>query len=428
MTTFPASAPIAAHLPLNGISLTEPSDATATLPVAVVDDTETTPLAPVNLHAVGYEKAEQHRGNAQALENLLNRVLRGYLVNERNDDTRRQQHEQQIDKQLLDLEKQAENARTEIRKINATELPALRDAIEQLDEEILQIRTDEAAGLRNPNHRDQMQLRLYGLLLAGITLFVGFFYISAFYSAFYRDLAGELRAAGSEGQAGVLAAIFAKAAFTSFDFHWFAPLLLFAFGGFLHVLAENKTTTGRLMLVGLFCIILGTDGLVAYFVEAKNHEMKVLMGLANADEHTWWASSVFWLVMAMGFVAALVWSGLLHAWMHEVGKKDVSRITALEIQHRQEKQWTIKGQINSLQANLADLEGQIARIELDVKALRASRQSVVFSPSELEKYVTDFYDGWLTYVNNRMGNDASLRDTCNEVIKGFYAQHLVREQ
>ena len=427
MTTFPASAPLAAHLPLNGSVLTELPNAIATLPATTDDDPETAPLAPVNLHAVGYEKAEQHRGNANALENLFNRVLRGYLVDERNDDGRRQQQQQKADAHLLGLEKQAETARTEMRKINGTQLPALRDVVGQLDEEILQIRTDEAAGLRNPNHRDRLQLRLYGLLLAGITLFVGFFYVSAFYSAFYRDLAGELRAAGSEGQASVLAAIFAKAAFTSFDFHWFAPLLLFSFGGFLHVLAEKKTTLGRLMLIGLFGVILGTDGLIAYFVEAKNHEMKVLMGLTNATEHAWWASPVFWLVMAMGFVAALVWSGLLHAWMHEVGKKDVSRITALEIGHRQEKQWILKGQINALNTSLADLEGQIARIELDVKALQASREQVVFSPSELEKYVTDFYDGWLTYVNNRMNNDAHLRDTCDGVLRAFYAQHLARE-
>jgi len=110
--------------------------------------------------------------------------------------------------------------------------------------------------------------------------------------------------------------------------------------------------------------------------------------------------------------------------MHEIGKKDVSRITALDIRYRQEKQWTLKGQINALNASLADLEGQISRIELEIKALTASRQSVVFSPSELEKYVTDFYDGWLTYVNNRMGNDALLRDSCNAVVKAFYAQHL----
>ena len=388
---------------------------------------EEAPLVPVNLHAVGYEKAEQHRGNAQALDNLLNRVLRGYLVDERNDDSRRQQHEQRVSAQLLGLDKQAETARTEIRKINGTQLPALRDAIGQLDEEMLQIRRDEAAGLRGPNHLDRVKLRFYGGLAGFLTLFVFLFYVSAFYSAFYRDLAGELQTAGPDRQAGVLSAIFARSAFSVLDFHWCGPLLLFAFGGLLHVLSDDKSPAGRQKLVALLGAIAGTDGLIAYFVEAKNHEVKVLMGLAEAGDHAWWTSPVFWIVIAMGFVAAIVWSALLHAWMQEVSKKDVGRITALEIHHRQEKQWTLKGQINALTASLSDLEGQLVRIELDVKSLQARRQSVVFSPSELEKYVTDFYDGWLTYVNNRMGTDAPLREACDTVIKAFYARHLASD-
>ena len=404
-----------------GKELIERTTPTALLPA---DDVL---LAPVNLYAVGYQKAEQHRGNAHALDNLLNRVLRGYLVDERNDDDRRQQQEQRVSNQLLELEKQAETARTEIRKINGTQLPALRDAIEQLDDEMLQIRRDEAAGLRDPNHLDQFKLRLYGGLVGLLTLFVFLFYVSAFYSAFYRDLAGELQTAGPDKQTGVLSAIFAKTAFSVLDFHWCGPLLLFAFGGLLHVLVDNKTPSGRLMLAAMLGVIAGTDGLIAYFVESKNHEVKVLMGLAEAGDHAWWASPVFWLVIAMGFVAALVWSALLHTWMQEISKKDVGRITALEIQHRQEKQWTLKGHINALTTSLADLEGQLVRIELDIKALQARRQSVVFSPSELEKYVTDFYDGWLTYVNNRMGNDAPLREACAAIIKVFYARHLASD-
>lgn len=418
MTTFTNPFSVSAT---NGIHPTKAAELAPLAPTPTDDDA---PLALVDLHAIGYEKAERHRGNAHALENLLNRVLRGYLVDERNDDDRRQQQRQRVNTQLLDLEKQAETARTQIRTINETELPALRDAIEQLDGEILQIRTDEAAGRRDPNHRDRMQLRFYGGLVLLLTLFVYLFYVSAFYSAFYRDVAGEMKVAGPDGQAGILAAIFAKTAFTTFDFHWFGPLLLFAFGGFLHVVVEKKTTAGRIMLGGLIAVIAATDGLIAYFVESKNHDIKVLIGLADAKDNAWWSSPVFWLVIAMGFVAALVWSGLLHAWMHEVGKKDVAQITALEIKHRQDKQWTLKGQINALNVSLTELEGQIARIELEIKALEASLQTVVFSPSELEKYVTDFYDGWLTYVNNRMGTDVPLREACHAVIRDFYARHL----
>ena len=382
------------------------------------------PLAPVDLHAIGYEKAEQHRGNANALENLLNRVLRGYLVEERNDDGQRQKHQQRIDDQVLNLEKQAEEARTGISKINGTELPALRDAVARLDEEIHQIRTDEAAGLRNPNHLDRLQLRLYGSMVVLATLFVYLFYVSAFYSAFFRDLAGELTTAGPEKQAGVLAAIFARVAFGTLDFHWVGPLLLFMFGVVLHILYGHKTRMGRLGLGVVLLLVFFTDGLIAWFVEAKNFELKLMMGLVNEGDHHFYASPVFWMVIMMGFVAAMAWSVILHTYMVEYGKKDVSHLTALDVQHRRDKQATLKGQMNDLTGSLAELEGQITRIDLDIKALLATRQLVVFSPAELEKYVTDFYDGWLTYVNNRMGNDGPLREACDTVIRGFYARHL----
>lgn len=405
---------------------TEPTPLTAdTAVTSPMPDPETEPLPPVNLNAVGYEKAERHRGNALALDNLLNRVLRGYLVEERNDDDRRQRHEQRTDEQILDLEKKAADARMRIRQINESEMPAVQDQLAELDDEILQIRKDEAAGLRDPNHLDRMKLRLFGLATLLGTLFVYLFYVSSFYSGFLRDVATEMQAAGPDGQSAVLSAIFSKQAFVTLHFHWAGPLLLFVFGIGLHVLWDIPGWLGKVGFGALLLVVLGTDALIAYFVEHKIHDMKIMMGKANeTDPHDWWTSPEFWLVMVLGFVAALAWSLLLHAWMQEIGKKDVSRLTALEIRHREDKKIPLKTRITDLKNQLLELEGDMARLELDIKALRESRQAVVFSPSELEKYVTDFYDGWLTYVNNRMGNDAALRAECDAVMRAFRAQHL----
>ncbi len=423
MTTFtsflttPALSFTTANVPADGFETPLPA------PALPADDNTALPL--LNLNAIGYDKAAQHRGNALALDNLLNRVLRGYLVDEGNGSDRRQQHEKRTDEQLLALDKQAEQARTRIRQINASELPAVQEQLAAIDDEILEIRRAEAAGMRHPDHLDRTKLRLYGWVTVLATLFVYLFYVSSFYSAFYRDIASEMQAAGTNGQTGVLSAIFARQAFLVPDFHWFGPLLLFAFGVMLHALSDQKSRWARVGLVVLFGLILVTDGLIAYFVENKVHDMKLMMGMANeADAHHCWTEPVFWLVMAMGFGAAMIWSGLLHAWMHEVGKKDVARLTALDIRHRQEKQWPLKARITDLKAQLAELDGQINQIGLDVKALREGRQAVVFSPSELEKYVTDFYDGWLTYVNNRMGPDTLLRAECDGVMRAFRVQHL----
>ena len=157
-TATPPFAPTAPGLTL--VSATRLTDDVQLVPAYVPGGSQTDTvidadaLAPVDLNALGYGKAEDHRGNAHALDNLLNRVLRGYLVDEGNDGERRQRHERQTDEKILALQKQAEEARTQIRTINDADLPALHDQLTDLDAEMLHIRREEAAGLRqlaNPN-------------------------------------------------------------------------------------------------------------------------------------------------------------------------------------------------------------------------------------------------------------------------------------
>lgn len=371
----------------------------------------------------GYDKSDIHRGNPKALWNLLVQLKRGNPIDPKANEDHWQQQRQAIDEQIVALQKKVEQARADMSTINSTDIPKLEQKIHQLEEQILQIRKDEANGLRNPDHLDRFRLRFFWGLFGLLTVFVFLFYVSAFYSAFYRDLAAEMLAAGQQGATSVLSAIFARKAFTTLDFHWVGPFLLFAFGGFLHILSERKGWLGKVMLGAMILIVLITDMLLAYFIEDKNFTLKVMMGLADQANHQWWTSPVFYLVIAMGFVATLVWSGLLHAIMHEVGKRDVGRLVALDIQHRKQQQWTCKAQINDLKAKLTALEGQLAQVELEINELKEKRGKLVLSEAALEKYVTELYDGWLSYVNNRLHSE-TLRNQCEAVLETYYRQHL----
>jgi hypothetical protein len=381
------------------------------------------PMQYARLFEYGYDKSDIHRGNPKALWNLLVQLKRGNPIDPKANEDHWQQQRQAIDEQIVALQKKAEQARADMSAINGTDIPKLEQQIQQLEEEILQIRKDEANGLRNPDHLDQFRLRFFWGLFSLLTVFVFLFYVSAFYSAFYRDLAAEMQAAGQQGATSVLSAIFARKAFFTLDFHWVGPFLLFAFGGFLHILSERKDRLGKVMLGSLLVVVLITDMLLAYFIEDKNFTLKVMMGLADKANHQWWTSPVFYLVIAMGFVASLVWSGLLHAIMHEVGKRDVGRLVRLDIQHRKQQQWACKAQINDLKAKLTTLEGQLAQLELDIENLKAKRGKLVLSEAALERYVTDLYDGWLSYVNNRLHSEA-LRNECEAVLDTYYRQHL----
>jgi hypothetical protein len=371
----------------------------------------------------GYDKSDIHRGNPKALWNLLVQLKRGNPIDPNANEDHWQKQRQEIDEQIVALQKKIEQARADMGHINGTDIPKLEHQIQELDEQILQIQKDQANGLRNPDHLDRFRLQVFWGLFILLTVFVYLFYVSSFYSAFYRDLATEMQAAGQQGVTSVLSAIFSRKAFSTLDFHWVGPFLLFAFGGFLHILSERKGWQGGLMLVSMVLVVLITDMLLAFFIEDKNFSLKVMMGLADNANHQWWTSPVFYLVIAMGFVASLVWSGFLHAIMEEVGKRDVGRLVSLDIQHRKQQQWSCKAQINDLKAKLTALEGQLIQFELDVNSLKDKRGKLVLSEAALEKYVTDLYDGWLSYVNNRLHSD-TLRNQCEAVLETYYRQHL----
>lgn len=360
----------------------------------------------VNLQSYGYEKAEHHRGNALALENLLNQIRRGYIIDVDANEEQRQKQKAELENRIVEREKSAEDVRTEMRQVTDTDIPRLEQELLQLDEEILQIRRDESEGNNRFYHLDRLKRNLYAVMTVLLTLFIYLFYVSSFYSAFFRDLAGELQRVTNAGgnTAGILSAVFAREAFATLDFHWAGPILLFAFGAMLHIVWEFE---GKQKYVGvglLLALILGTDGLLAYFIEHKSYELKVLMGMANAGEEAWWSAPIFYLVLAMGFAASLVWSGLLHAFMQEYGKKDIRRIAALEIRHRQNRKADIRQVLTDLKKRVILLEGSLKGLELDIARLKDDRQTLFFSRAELEKYITDFYDGWLGYVNNRLHN------------------------
>lgn len=94
-TLFPNHA--TAIIPVNGKDILSHFDEVA---APASEDTDAS-LPLTGLPTTGYEKAEQHRGNAPALDNLLNQVLRSFLVEKRSDEARQKKHDQQIDASTL---------------------------------------------------------------------------------------------------------------------------------------------------------------------------------------------------------------------------------------------------------------------------------------------------------------------------------------
>ncbi len=403
----------------NSLSLLDEAEA-PTLPI----EPTTKPNAIwVNLRDYGFAKAGVHHGDASALRNLFNQIRQGFILDENANGAKQHQERERIDETITILELNQAELRTEIRRIKETEIPKIDGEVSHIDSEIKQIELAALKRETNPSHRNRFDLILYWTIFIPATFFVYLFYVSAFHSAFYRDVVGEVQKAGSENITSVLNAIFNQQAFSEFALHWIAPIVFFVYGMILHIAYDHAGRSRWLKLSSVLAFILVADGLLAYFIEDKNHQVKIMMGLAKPDYH-FYTSPVFYMVLILGFFTCMGWSILLHQVKEEHKKLDVEKIKQAEVRAVQERRLLRANQIQELKSTIIQHEGKIETILLELKKLIQKKEKISLSLFDLEKRITDFYDGWLSFVNLSRRENGLLKAECEMVLKEFRVNYF----
>ncbi len=383
----------------------------------------TTTIIKVNLRDYGTEQAIAHKGNPDALFNAFLEIRSGHIMDESADIEQQLAYQKQLDEQIAGLEKNIITLEKDSEKVTAIEIPALESKIDDLDEEIHEWRK-KTAEAHKPHAVNSFNLWRLGLGSALGLLYIIVFYISAVYMGMTRDLDQDLKQSeDNESLNTVFNAIFSVDAFTHFNFHWFAPILLFLFATLLEALWKKYQGRKRYIVIGLAVLAtLVLDGLIAYKIEETNQQLRIMTG-AGDPNHAWWHSSDFYTVLMMGFIGTLIWGGVVMAFVEELGKTDMKKLIGLEIERRKEKIQELKDKIVALRNSLLGLQAQIKQLEIDIKRLNEEKQTRKVSLTELERYAAMFYDGWIKLVATIPNNEA-LHQACESKYQYFRGKYL----
>jgi hypothetical protein len=132
------------------------------------------------------------------------------------------------------------------------------------------------------------------------------FYVSAVHSAFFRDIASEIANVNVDTSQlkAIMNTVFNEGAFREFNMHWIAPVVFFIFAIVLHVVYRMTGVFRIPAIIIVLLFILSVDGLIAYFVEANNHKLESLMGMAE-EGWKFYESPVFTLFLFLVFLVVL---------------------------------------------------------------------------------------------------------------------------
>lgn len=377
----------------------------------------------VDLHDYGFKQAGATGADPYALKNYLDDIRNGFIadVNENEDEQRkeREKRETEIDK----LQEEKATKESSLRKIKEAEIPAAKEQISNLKSQVAELEV-ERAKQKGETRRSSFNLNLYWPVFAMATIFLYGFYMSAFHTAFFKDMEKALSEASSDNISEILNTVFNIQAFQEFNLHWFAPIIFFVFALVLHIVFDTDKRLRPFLLAGTLLLILTADSLLAYFIEYSSHIIQVLNG---GDSESWkfYESPRFYLVLFLGFFTCLGWSLILHAIKTEYQKEDFDEVIRVQKKQLRDREADLQNKIEELQKNAIDIEGQILQLVQMIERKNKQLNNLVYSVSDLEKRITTFYGGWLTFITN-LRNNAELK-TANEAIMADFRNNYLNK-
>ena len=380
----------------------------------------------VNFQNLGYLKAGTCCADPAALENYLNQIKAGHILDENANEEKKSKELEKFDARILGIQTTINDIEGEMKKINTSDIPQIESSIKAVNEEILEIKTDAEKKKNGEGSMNKFNLILYWVIFIPSTVFLVAFYASAFHSGFYRDIIGEAQRAGADNINSIFNLVFNIQAFREINLHWLAPIIFFVFGIVLHISFDSKGWTKPVKLLVTLLFILMADCLLAYFIEYKTHQVKEFMGLVDKDYHFYY-SPVFYMVLVLGYFTCLGWSIILHQIRSEYRKTDVAGIARLKINDRKETRLKLVHDMQRLHGKLAIMEAKITSHKQEIENIKKSSEYLMVSVSDLEKRVTDFYEGWLNFLL-KINNHAQLKSECEEVKNKFYQTYILNHK
>lgn len=330
---------------------------------------------------------------------------------------RKQLNEQQKLKQPY-LEEQ-EKQRTELKKretafsICEEQKEIIEKGIDTLKFQMIDVKQNPETYGIDADKRPKAQFYIGLALLLPITIYLFVFYVSASYSAFFKDFEST----------SLTAAIFAPNALkNAIEDGWLEavfvgtiPFVFMGLGYLIHMFQKTKTTASSIKLGALFILTFIFDVILAYLIEKKIFDFERVLG--ESFSPTIALESVnFWGIIFAGFMVYIIWGLVFDFVMKEhenVDKiKNFIRIKKEEIKNYNANKLELTSKIEGLRHELTSIKGNISELQSKIDGF-------IFPVKEYLHYHYQYKEGWYQAINSELKFPQKqlkeLRDQCEEV-------------
>jgi len=373
----------------------------------------------------GFGDSKNANGNFLIFKASLENIFQDFKQKCRNDETEQKKLNTPIIEEKVRQESEL-NKRNTAKLIKIEQNDNLDKDIQEIENDIAHVKVDPEKYGIDANKKPKTQFYIGLVLLVPISIYLVVFYLSASYSAFFKDFESknvinaifDAQAFSNSLKAGVLEAIFV---FT-------IPFAFMGLGYLIHMFLKEKKY-GWIKVLALLVVTFIFDGILAFLIENKIYEFnKTLMSepfnLRIAVQHV-----EFWGIIFAGFVVYVIWGLVFDFIMKEHENIDKIKIFRQSLidkkQNKLNQKDIILKQLRSIEVDIIDIKGKINQLQSRIDGF-------IFPNRKYLVYHAEYSKGWYLAISKEIAlpklENNKLISSCQHISTEHLEKHGVQDE
>lgn len=368
----------------------------------------------------GFGDSKNALGNPAILKSCLENVYQGFKERCRKDKLA----QAKLNEPFIE---ERESQKTELLKretaisIKEAQLEKCENEIRDIEGIISQVKVQPEKYGVEASSKPKAHFFIGLFVLVPITLYLLVFYISASYSAFFKNFESiELQSAIFDAQAfnkalkdGWLEAVFVST----------IPFAFMGLGYLIHMFLKEKVW-GKVKVGGLLVITFVFDSILAYLIESKIYQIERTLMSEDFDLKIAFSRIEFWGIIFAGFVVYIIWGLVFDFIMKEHENYDKIK---LFINNQNESKLNLKKQANAISLVIEKIKEEMTSIIGRIQEIQSKIDGFIFPNRTYLLYHSEYIKGWLLAINKEIAlpiaENQKLIEDCQSVAEKHLSNH-----
>ena len=374
----------------------------------------------ITFYQDGYGSSKGAMGNPTILKTSLENVFEDYKEKAR----KNKEQQNELKKPHIEKLKRTEteiSKRETAKEIKQENIKNINQKIDKINFEISDVKNDPNKYGVDAEKKAKAQFFIGLFILLPLTMYLMVFYVSASYSAFFKQfLDSDVMTAIFDGHA------FEKAmqqGWLEGAFVIFLPFVFMGLGFLIHMFQKEKKWSSIVKVLGIFIITFIFDALLAFQIEKKIYEFEKTLTSPDFNFQIAFTKPEFWTIIFAGFLVYIIWGLVFDFIMKEYENFDKIKVF---IRSHKENRKNLVTKNDKLIDEVDAIDNEISDLKGKTKEIQSTIDGFIFEEKKYLLFHTEYLKGWFLAIQKEIHLPHKEKNVLIQQCETINLEHIKR--